>query len=135
MGCWLLNLLFALIGILVIDNWFAKTRQKIPYYVVLAVIFFSSNTLLFIDWKKHTLVSYELTQDYLVLHYLTGQTEHIAYQDVEKVKYYVVGKGNVSCGLSFYIKRKDNIRTLSDFRCQQIGELKHQIEQHVKKSL
>ena len=35
MGCWLLNLLFALIGILVIDNWFAKTRQKIPYYVVL----------------------------------------------------------------------------------------------------
>ena len=33
MGYWLLMLIFVFISSLVIDNWFVKTRQKIPYFL------------------------------------------------------------------------------------------------------
>ncbi len=48
--------------------------------------------------------------------------------NIEQIKYYQVGKTGTSCGLSFYIKGKTNLRTLGSFRCQDIGELKQQIQ-------
>lgn len=128
MGYWLLMLIFIFISSLVIDNWFDTLRQKIPYYLGVAAIFCAFVVWSIHDWQTHTLNNYELTQSYLVFNYLDGKQEHIAYQDIENIKFFVQSK-TPNCGLSFYIKGKNNIRTLSDFKCDDIRTLQNQINQ------
>lgn len=129
MGLWLFMFLFIFISCIVIDNWYDNQKQKIPLYFGVFIIFCAFVAWSVIDWKRHTLERYELTQSYLVLHYLTGKTEYISYQDIENVKFFIEGKIGRRCGLSFYIKGKDNIRTLSDFHCDDIKSLRNQINQ------
>jgi hypothetical protein len=128
MGYWLAILFVLFIGIVIIDNSFDKLNKKIPYYVLLTILVFGLSIFGYQQWQQRTLHHYELTQSYLIINYLSGEREHIAYQDIEQIKYYQVGKTGTSCGLSFYIKGKTNLRTLGSFRCQDIGELKQQIQ-------
>lgn len=127
MGYWLSIFIVIVVGSLVIDNWFDTLLQKIPYYIGLVVIVIALIIWGVMDWKKHTIYDYKMGNNYLVLYYLTGKTEHIAYQDIENIKIFMEGKSGNRCGLSFYIKEKNNIRTLSDIRCDSVKDLRDQI--------
>lgn len=128
MGYWLLMFFFIITSCIVIDNWFDERKPKLLGYFVVVMIFSLFVQWFVQDWEKRTIKTYKLEENYLVLEYMTTQTEHIAYQDIENIKF-VMGKGSQSCGLSFYIKGKANIRTLSNLECKQIGKLQNQIYQ------
>lgn len=128
MGYWLLIFFFIITSCIVIDNWFDKSKPKLLGYLVIAVIFSLFVQWFVQDWKKRTIKTYKLEDNYLVLEYMTTKTEYIAYQDIENIKF-VTNKGYQPCGLSFYIKGKPNIRTLPNLECNQIGKLQNQIYQ------
>lgn len=131
MGYWLILFILLFVGVVVVDNAFDTDKKKLPYYGLLGVVFFTGIGWGWYDWQRHTLADYQISPSYLVLYYATGETEHITYQDIENIKFFVRGKTNSYCGLSFYIKGKDNLRTLSNFQCDDIRNLQSQITQKI----
>lgn len=127
MGYWLILFIALTVGIIIVDNAFDSLRKKLPSYGLIAVLFFAGIGWGYYDYRHHTLANYEILPSYLKLTYLSGEIEYVAYQHIENIKFFVIGKGGSSCGLSFYIKGKDNLRTFSGFRCDDIRALQNQI--------
>ena len=86
MGYWLAILFVLFIGIVIIDNSFDKLNKKIPYYVLLTILVFGLSIFGYQQWQQRTIHHYELTQSYLIINYLSGEREHIAYQDIPTCK-------------------------------------------------
>ena len=65
---------------------YIKLNKKIPYYVLLTILVFGLSIFGYQQWQQRTLHHYELTQSYLIINYLSGEREHIAYQDIPTCK-------------------------------------------------
>lgn len=124
-GHWLLMLIFVGIAVWVVEIQFEKSKQKFLYFTVIVMLFIAFICYAYYDWRKYTIYQYDMTEQFLNLHYLSGKKELVAYHDIENVKFFA--QKGFRCGLSFYIKNKPNIRTISNIPCEQVKNLRTQL--------
>lgn len=79
-------------------------------------------------WRSHTVEKFELTEQYLILNYVSGKTKLIKYDEIEDIKFFKTSRHlDRDCGLHFYLTNNKSIKTRENIACSEINHLRNEI--------
>lgn len=78
-------------------------------------------------WRSHTVEKFELTEQYLILTYVSGKTKSIKYNEIEDIKFFKTSRHDRVCGLHFYLTNHQSIKTRENIVCSEINHVRNEI--------
>lgn len=78
-------------------------------------------------WRSHTVEKFELTEQYLILNYVSGKTKLIKYDEIEDIKFFKTSRHDRVCGLHFYLTSNQSIKTRENIACSEINHLRNEV--------
>lgn len=80
-----------------------------------------------IYWRSHTVEKFELTEQYVILTYVSGKTKLIKYNEIEDIKFFKTSRHDHVCGLHFYLTNHQSIKTRENIACSEVNHLRNEV--------